>query len=204
MTTNVPNWRTGEGYPDASASLDRWDYEFLLRGPKREKLPKPYFDHRGLSEEDKKQFGYDSPFSFLRGPLTVQPQPEKAGSARSVMYFDNWNPNRQHCFLFLLDEEIEPQIAKAKSYLTLLQQHIYGPAKARKRTTNYREYLRVLDAVAEGATHEEIARTVFPGTANTYPDYGATKKVRNGLRAAKRLCIAGVKPTRQPKPSRDK
>ncbi len=58
---------------------------------------------------------------------------------------------------------------------------------------HYQDYLRVLDGEASGATHKEMAAIIFPDEPNDYPDRYGDHKVRNALKAAKKLRDGGYR-----------
>jgi hypothetical protein len=55
------------------------------------------------------------------------------------------------------------------------------------RPDKYVTYLRTLDALASGASLDEIARVLHPELGNAYPDHRGRNRVKNDKRAAERL-----------------
>lgn len=57
----------------------------------------------------------------------------------------------------------------------------------RMRVTNFKNYLRLLDAEFSGASTREMAGAIYPEKVNIFPEYLGNASVRDALGAAKRL-----------------
>jgi hypothetical protein len=93
---------------------------------------------------------------------------------------------------FKLEWPIDIQLRRAKEIL--YRQRSYhkehsGLETIEKRihSAKFPEYLRLLDAEVSGADFKAMARVLLPKKVNDYPDYNASKTIRNRLTAAKKL-----------------
>ncbi len=87
---------------------------------------------------------------------------------------------------FNLRLPIDTQIAAAKQILEREANHLKGVLKipgrrSRRRIRKYRDYLRILDATARGATDDEIAQVIYPNSMT------GKRMVRDGRKAARPL-----------------
>jgi len=81
---------------------------------------------------------------------------------------------------------IGPQIKNAKEVFKA-ERGRRQISSTRVRTDTYKNYLRVLDAVAAGTHLKKIAATIYPRRVNKHPEYNGTQAVRDDLKAAERL-----------------
>lgn len=101
--------------------------------------------------------------------------------------------------VFDLELPLDGQLEQAKTFLLAMQKRLQKDEKigqfsaARQRPDLYPAYLRVLDADAENVEAADIAKELLPHLANTYPEYSASKTVRNYLKAAKMIRDGGYR-----------
>lgn len=174
MGLTSPNWKTGEGYPPAESSEDRWLSEFLARTSAPE-ASRPFFRTSSGPE-------------FFRGPAIIchddsgaihaDPDSSRLSGRRMVIEFH-------------LDEDLDPQIERAAKWLKENQAARFSAKQTKTRAEKYVCYLRVLDATRAGADDGEIASFVFPHIRNEYPDYEGRRRVRRARQAADVLLRSG-------------
>lgn len=82
-----------------------------------------------------------------------------------------------------LDRPLAPQMAELERLAFQQAPRPKAPA-FRRRPTNYVAYLRVLDAIEDGATVAEAAAVIFPGE-------GGAKRFAHSLKAARKLTQGG-------------
>lgn len=98
---------------------------------------------------------------------------------------------------FDLQWPLEVQLRKAKKILESWRRSYernkgFEPIKNRPRDHRlYRQYLRLLDGNANGAPNRDLAAVIFPNEKNESPEYRGNAKVRDSLKAAKRLRDGG-------------
>lgn len=108
------------------------------------------------------------------------------------------NPCSQ-VLVFDLELPLDGQLEQAKKLLLAMQQSLEKEERikplsaARQRADLYSAYLRVLDAEADGVDVADIAKQLLPHLENAYPDYAASKTVRNYLKAAKAIRDGGYR-----------
>src|SRR5471032_1159680 len=107
--------------------------------------------------------------------------------------WDMWDNVEYEALAFDLSLPIDGQIAAAKAHLEDVQKERVEEGRlelalaGRKRLDIYPNYLRALDAEAEGAKLEEIASALLPHVDNPTPDRPASKTISNWLTAGKKL-----------------
>jgi hypothetical protein len=83
---------------------------------------------------------------------------------------------------------IGPQLETAKKiFLEEQTAQTFSNVNQRARTDKYTNYLRVLDAVDDGADPKGIAAILYPRLSNKHPDYNGSQTVRDDIKAAMRL-----------------
>ncbi len=190
MKDKKPDWRKATDYPK-DYSFDRWAYEFELRGAPR---LRPAIPSNSLSEAGRRNLKSDAPVVYLYGPWGIAPTVPNAEGFQFGILPQEYDHRKHQVLLFMMDDNIDEQIESARTRLKQLQEHLFSTPAARKRSDKYQSYLRLLDAERENATTKEMAVAIFPYLSNEQPDYLATKRVENGLKAAHRLLKCGVKP----------
>lgn len=96
-------------------------------------------------------------------------------------------------FAFDLNQSIDKQLEVVKSQLLDMIEFrkFHGTfmpePERRNQLSKYPTYLRLLDADFACATSSEMAEVLYPGDVNVHPDYSASKKVRQQLKAAIQL-----------------
>jgi Family of unknown function (DUF6499) len=82
---------------------------------------------------------------------------------------------------------IQPQLKNAKAVFDAeyAEQQI-STKWVRVRPKNYKDYLRILDGLEHGSSPKKISAIIYPGE-NRYPEYPATQKIRDDIKAARRL-----------------
>ncbi len=93
---------------------------------------------------------------------------------------------------FNLEWSIEVQLENARKTLKSLRAYYrkndaFEPIEKRTRLNKFQFYIRLLDAEVSGAKAGEMAAVLLPNRDNSYPDYGADKNIRDGLKAAQKL-----------------
>lgn len=93
---------------------------------------------------------------------------------------------------FNLEWPIEVQLEKAQKILKRERTYYkkndaFEPIEKRNRLDKFQLYIRLLDAEVSGAEAGEMAAVLLPNRDNSYPDYGADKNIRDGLKAAQKL-----------------
>lgn len=171
------NWKTGDGYPGAGASLDEWEWEFLRRGPDGLK-ERPFFRLP------------DGGVEFFTGPSLIQINDD--GSLLNGPDQSRSNPTHM-VIQFELRHDIEAQLDRARRWLIGRQGHSFATAKRRRRQDKYRTYLRAWDAKDAGASLDEIAEVLYPALDNDYPEHVARKQVHKDISTAKRLIRLGLR-----------
>lgn len=94
---------------------------------------------------------------------------------------------------FNLAWPIEANVKRARSALELFRDMYPDLAIGDKRARfdKYRTYLQMLDGEEAGASHDEMAAELFPGTPNDYPGYAGRDKVKKALARARELRDGG-------------
>lgn len=207
----MPDWKNPLDYPNESAPLDVWRWEFLRRNTEYRK------DFHALSQDELQQkwglswlCGPDDDGTTMdalvdseEGPYTTKVTIHPGTShLRTLGDGDVWKPERRH------DDELHPlnrsqvaivfdctlpiarQIEAAKDYLEQKRNRLPGVSR-RLRTNLYPTYLRVLDATAAGVGKSKMAEVM--GLPNDYPDYQGDKTVTNWLNAANALVNGGYR-----------
>ena len=82
---------------------------------------------------------------------------------------------------------IDSQLEAAKKILT----NRFGEKAKRLRADNNIQYLRILDALANGVDKSEIKSALYPYIKDAYPEYGATKKLFQQQKEAEKLRDVG-------------
>lgn len=95
--------------------------------------------------------------------------------------------------MFDLRKPIEKQLQEAKELL-IDRRELLNYAKeyngfstvpqTRKRESLFPHFIRILDAVAVGASKAEIASVLYPHEENLHPDYSASRKVSKQIKRA--------------------
>jgi hypothetical protein len=93
-------------------------------------------------------------------------------------------------FVFDANLPLDAQLQRAKQQLENYRPR--GAKDSRFRRDLFPSYLQVLDAIDADTPVAEIAETLFPGQ-DVYPEYRATKRVRNWLAAACGLRDSGYR-----------
>lgn len=93
---------------------------------------------------------------------------------------------------FNLEWPIKVQLRRAQELLerqkAYYKKHeLFEPISKRNRITRFPFYVRLLDARSSGAKITEIAAVLLSANDNSYPDYIASKNIRNSLKAAQKL-----------------
>lgn len=101
--------------------------------------------------------------------------------------------------VFDLELPLDVQLEQARIFLFAMQKRFQKEGKiellsaGRQRPDLYPAYLRVLDAEAGNVEVVDIAKELLPHLENSYPDYSASKTVRNYLKAAKAIRDGGYR-----------
>jgi len=173
----TPDWKAGTGYPPPGASVDVWEHEFLIRGEQGLK-GRPHFK---LPEGG---------VEFFEGPAIIQISDDGSLPAGACDY----RTSATHTVIeFMLDQELDAQIERAKRWLTVNQRHRFTGDKQRKREAKFGLYLRALDANKAGASLDEIAHVLYPELDNTYPSKAGAKLANKHLVAARKLAQRGLR-----------
>ncbi|MDF1527400.1 MAG: DUF6499 domain-containing protein [bacterium] len=100
-------------------------------------------------------------------------------------------PRNECVAIFDLSLPIGPQLKIIRSNLLNVQKEYKedggGFPAPRVRSKDYPVYLRILDAKIRGVTHATIASAIYPNMSNDYPDYPASRKIKDHLQEAIRL-----------------
>ncbi len=93
---------------------------------------------------------------------------------------------------FNLEWPIDVQLEMAQKTLKRARKYYkkneaFEPIEKRNRLDKFQLYIRLLDAKVSGAKAGEMAAVLLPNRDNSYPDYGADKNIRDGLKAAHKL-----------------
>jgi hypothetical protein len=64
---------------------------------------------------------------------------------------------------------------------------------AKKHGGNWANYLRILDADAEGVDVKEIGEIIFPDLENDYPEKIRDQRTKDSIKAAKKLIVGGYR-----------
>jgi len=105
--------------------------------------------------------------------------------------------NMQHPLKCELDltMPLDPQIEKLRKVAKQYQRLHHPRPKHKpkhKPTGNHAEYLRILDAVADGLKPAELAKVLYPKEENSHSvDYRVTKKIDGHIKTAKRISNHG-------------
>ena len=161
------DWRDPKQYPDpADTSLQRWAWEFLRRNPTFEAEARAAVNQWKADEPLArapllpvlKKWGVVSagaPVRFDVAPRLVRTsqQGDEVELAFTLLRADRL------LLEFDLDAPLDPQIERARQLL-VANQRLNFPALRRQRnqTEKFPLYLRVLDALAAGATHGEMLK----------------------------------------------
>jgi hypothetical protein len=157
--TSKPDWRKPADYPDpADTSLHRWAWEFLQRNP--EYVKNPISREWGITMQLRpggqggEAFFGDSPTRFDLAPRGLKETKTDVGWIASASVRDD-----RLVLEFDLDAPIDPQLERARISL-VHHQRIAFPALRRQRnqTEKFPLYLRVLDALAAGASRGEMLK----------------------------------------------
>lgn len=168
----VTDWRKGTGYPNVDSPLNEWRIEFIKRG------------EQGLSGVPRfiLEDGSVEIFRFPvlhhindDGSIFDDPQAHRTNATRMIIEF-------------ALDEDISYQLSQAERWLKANQSARYS--KTKHRVDRYKNYLRLLDAEAEGVSHRVMAQFIFPDIINDYPAFAGSKHVSRSLKEAKRLIVS--------------
>ncbi len=209
---NIPDWRDATAYPE-TLTTSEWRWQFLRRRddyrqdwvrdrpdyPERVMFGTRIKDMPSVTESGKiieigcrEKYGVN----FILHPgesmpcrnLFVRKPPHAVGFA-SEKQFKEYERRGIRLMAFDLRAPLAAQLKQAADYLARVQEAIIGdePPEPRNHISKWPIYLRVLDAEADGAHVNEIAKVVFPEKQNGYPDLLGDKAVRNALAAAKRL-----------------
>jgi hypothetical protein len=164
-------WRDPTKYPDAeSTSLHRWAFEFLMRNPKY------------LREWDEALNWQKAQLEAGASPLETVKRIDALRARWGINSFHNWDeehpldtatqfdraPRRTVAVStrddrvrleFDLDKPVDPQIERARHTLNAEQQKRFPHFKRkRNQVQKFPIYLRVLDAIAAGASLEEMLK----------------------------------------------
>jgi len=205
---HIPSLLADEGY-------DEWLHRIASQGmePQRIALTQYIMSKWGLVKQlpDPSKPADPAPSFSPTGPFPLFPDYEqigeyfegdypKIGSNGEMDWSSGAGPYAQKygyaIVVYNLELPLESQLAAAAPRVTGIQKlqkkqkHIdplipYTLDNVRKI---FKRYLRLIDGKASGATHGELAKTIFPEKDNTASTgYNGTKSVSDSLKAAKRL-----------------
>jgi hypothetical protein len=94
---------------------------------------------------------------------------------------------------FDLEEKLDQQLQHAGKYLKDVREYlgITPPIHRLRKPEKLQQYLRVWDATQANTTSAEIAKELYPGMPNTYPEFSGNDQVRKDLSAANKLIDFG-------------
>lgn len=195
-------WRDPTKYPLAeSTSLHRWAFEFLMRNPKY------------LRELDEALNWQKAQLEAGASPLETVKRIDALRARWGINSFHNWDeehpldtatqfdraprrafatPTRHDrvAFEFDIDKPLDPQLKRVGHTLKAEQQKQFPNFKrGNNHVQQFPLYLRLLDALAHGATQDEIA-TEIGRYRRDVPD---ERTVRNWIRKAKALRDGGYR-----------
>ncbi len=216
----LPNWRDDGAYPDtAVTSREQWAWEFLRRNPAYQNDYEIYRCALSKSYNERSIQNFIDLTAELHERYEIGGLFDPANNAPDLTFFFNSTcpPKRMHkrgmpenperyspfqYYRFDLRLRIKPQLAAVKDALEFRQQAFRRIGKLQKEkramTTKYRQYLRVLDARRSGATHHEMAGTIY-GVEFSDPDAKERQTVRDDLAAAEVLCTSDYRFIAAPK-----
>ncbi len=96
-------------------------------------------------------------------------------------------------YAFDINQSIDKQLEVVRAQLLdrierFTIQGTFAPIPERRnQLKKYPIYLRLLDADFAGADIQKMVEVLYPGDANNYPDYSASRKARQQLKAARLL-----------------
>jgi hypothetical protein len=185
----IPDWRDAAAYPD-SLNDQQWRWQFLRRRKDYRKdwkanLPASvawYREHKteefikGTPLGDGRCFGEN----FGNGPESQHFRVHMKGSMKKYALDGLRNPALAFCdvsfkqtkpvtITFDLSEPIEQQVENCRHILTALKARYAAGRQQRKRRTEWRKYLRALDAHAQGAKNREIWQILSNGSRAENP-----------------------------------
>jgi hypothetical protein len=127
--------------------------------------------------ENKAKLYFDAQF------IPAQAGPSTAGTGRV-----RWPVGQNEIVIwFNLSWPLSEQLRNAKKLLQAqAAKHGTRTPGLRRWEEKYRTYLRLLDAIAAGATPECIVSTLYDKIDNSYPDFKAKRHMRDDRQAAER------------------
>lgn len=204
----IKNYLIDEQY-DFSESLERWRWEFIRRNPEYQSFyekhknyshPREWsdvwkFGLRGLPDP-KNDMGLaliSTQIGFIELPSYRRYAEDKKrdwytderylhGLLQSLTRFQS-----NHMQLAVLDLSIplDLQVKKIKEDLKSKQEYEEISMVIKNyRFSDWKEYLRILDANYSGLDESQIAEQLYPGVENIYPDYSGKKRIIKALQRA--------------------
>jgi hypothetical protein len=89
----------------------------------------------------------------------------------------------------VIEQQVSQQIKWNRDHL--VNAGLIQPMEGRARPDKWCEYLRLLDAQAQGVTFAEIGEALYPGEPDAYPEYSRTKRLKSAFNAACKLRDGG-------------
>lgn len=188
--------------------MHRWAWEFLRRNPAFEaEMKEAKKAHTAMKERGKirigwnewptgavlQKWGVESPTVAIRpdaeAPFWFEqfPQLLRSGAINGVRLQYAESRDDRLCLEFDLSSPIPPQIARAKRLLELNQEDRSKRGEIQEVRTRNNEaarmfptYLRVLDAIAEGASEKEIGIVLQAGNENLRTWIAKAEELRDG------------------------
>jgi hypothetical protein len=200
----VPNWRCARHYPE-QASMSQWAWEFLRRNLSYHEDFARHGQHQ--DEPGGSQFAGKwgirwSPFAPAPDPAESQPVLFWERSANSVRQVRDGDPSvrsKKPSIEFDLTRPLEPQIERTKQLLKrrqkrMIESGLVDPdfVNRRARCEEYRNYLRVLDALRECGfpRDESVPVPTLELIAEEFIESGTpltTANLRKWIHAARKL-----------------
>lgn len=102
-----------------------------------------------------------------------------------------WREDKEgHLILtFDLTKPTKTLLKQAEQHIKRHKEPLFGKRKEsfRFHVANFKKYIRLLDAEAQGAEIPEMASEIFSEVENEYPDFIGSQRVRDSLEAARKL-----------------
>ncbi|WP_339487832.1 hypothetical protein [Pseudomonas sp. EL_65y_Pfl2_R95] len=203
---SIKDYRNPLQYP-AREGINAWRWEFLRRNPEYQRL---YEAHKDCvtPPSEVSSFGvrnlydprFDDAYQGFLAPSHILELPNFAWVEKWKLVPGYTTERGMHMLLRALTElqlqgdtlavinralPLEPQLdAIRESVAQKNKQENNRPPLGNDRRGEWTFYLRVLDGFADGASYDELAAALYPGSENAYPDFSGRKRVKKALERA--------------------